>query len=158
MGGIDEIECDISQFKGNVMDNNENNLDELIHYYGVKMNGLSSYSSIVWNRFNWILTLELAAFGLFLTKEKASISDSISIDEFCVVGIVITTLWIVMGLLDYRSLDRHKESTKYLEKKVRMKLKEPVHDNDGHSLFRQTWILFLFPMMVILIWIYLFIN
>jgi hypothetical protein len=43
-------------------------LAKLVHYYEVRMVALSEYSDRVWNRFNWMLTLEVAIFGLFVTQ------------------------------------------------------------------------------------------
>ncbi len=92
-------------------------LAELVHYYEVRMLALTGYSTQIWNRFNWFLTLELAIFGFFFTRLTHLPSNSAVIVP--IIGIVIATLWTLIGSEDYVSMKRHGQITTKVDEELR---------------------------------------
>ncbi len=136
-------------------------LAELVHYYEVRMLALTEYSSRIWNRFNWFLTLELAIFGFFFTHLETLPANFASIVP--IIGMVIAILWFLIGFEDRQSMKRHGETVNELDLEVRkifvecginFELKVKKHP----IRFRQMWVLFVFPLIVGLSWIFFIIN
>ena len=136
-------------------DNKANNTSDYIHYYEVKMNAFTSYSAAVWNRFNWILTLQLGAFGLFFT-EIMGVRDNIGASNiFQLLGILICILWVLVGYHDFKTLDKHKVVVKKIEDKIKVKIPDSWPEVDVKTFFRQSRLLYLFPLPLIVLWGYL---
>ncbi|MDM8561255.1 hypothetical protein [Candidatus Parabeggiatoa sp. HSG14] len=132
-------------------------LAELVHYYEVRMMALTGYSTQIWNRFNWFLTLELAIFGFFFTRLGALPPNSAVIVP--IIGVVIAVLWTLIGSEDYISMKRHGQATTGVEKEIRKTFYEQGIDFNNQIKksfikFRQTWILFLFPVIVTISWLF----
>lgn len=132
--------------------------DNLVVYYEIRMSVLSNYSSIVWNRFNWILTLQLTIFGFYLLNIEKDIPQlRISV---LIIGVVVCILWLIMGAEDYVSLKNHKGKTSEIDILLKSKFGNEgiILNNEKNSRlfkFRQSWLLFIFPLTTILIWVYL---
>lgn len=132
-------------------------LTELVHYYEVRMLALTEYSSRIWNRFNWFLTLELAIFGFFFSHLETLPKNFISIVP--TIGIVIALLWFLIGFEDRKSMKRHGEVVNeidieinkiFTEQDVSFDLKYKKHP----IRFRQMWVLFVFPLIVAASWVF----
>jgi len=131
-------------------------LENLIHFYEVKMNGFSAYSNIVWGRFNWFLTLELALIGFFFTQ--ADKYSNYGFLEYLIpfAGLTISVIWGAMGFTDFHSVNRQKNFTVELSEAVYSAL-EPVYRREGENgtetdLMRQTRLLYLLPILVVCVW------
>ncbi|ETR67061.1 MAG: hypothetical protein OMM_12003 [Candidatus Magnetoglobus multicellularis str. Araruama] len=137
----------------------KNVLGDPVHYYEVRMNALSEYSDRVWNRFNWFLTLQLAIFGFYFTQiDKLSLQPLIA-KGIPIVGITISVLWCLMGAEDYVSMRKHGKRTLEVENKVKEAFLQEKYDFEvsvrrSFIRFRQTWLLFLFPILVTGAWFY----
>ena len=132
-------------------------LSDVIHYYEVRMSALSEYSDRVWNRFNWLLTLQLAIFGFYFSQIDKSASFAIFKLGVPIVGIVVAILWLVMGAEDYVSMRKHGKRTDEVENKLRdLFSNENIEFNfqarRSFISFRQTWLLFIFPALIIISW------
>ncbi|MDM8565364.1 hypothetical protein QUF74_06895 [Candidatus Halobeggiatoa sp. HSG11] len=132
-------------------------LAELVHYYEVRMLALTEYSSRIWNRFNWFLTLELAIFGFFFTHLETLSKNFISIVP--IIGIVIAALWFLIGFEDHKSMKRHSETVNELDLEIRKFFAEHGINFElkvkKHPIrFRQIWVLFMFPLIVGLSWVF----
>jgi hypothetical protein len=145
------------------MDNHESVLAALIHYYEVRMMALSEYSDRVWNRFNWFMTVEVASFGFFFTQVEKISSQSLLQNGIPTVGIAIAVLWSLMGAEDYISLRKHGKRTTEVERQVEEKFKKSGLDLEvdvrkSFINFRQTWLLFFFPCLVVIAWVVIFVK
>jgi hypothetical protein len=121
------------------------------------MLALTEYSSRIWNRFNWFLTLELAIFGFFFSHLETLPKNFSSIVP--IIGIVVAILWFLIGFEDRKSMKRHSEMVKEVDIKIReiftekninfkAKIKKPP------VRFRQMWVLFLFPLIIAISWVF----
>lgn len=142
-------------------DNSNSVLAELVHYYEVRMMALSEYSDRVWNRFNWFMTVEVAAFGFFFSQAEKLSSQSLLQIGIPLVGIAIALLWALMGAEDYISLRKHGKRTNEVEQRVKEQFKSialtfDVDVRTSFINFRQTWLLFLFPCLVVVSWLVIF--
>ncbi len=147
--------------KGDILVEKEQNptvlVAELVHYYEMRMIALTNYSTQIWNRFNWFLTLELAIFGFFFTQFGALPPNSAIIVP--IIGIVIAVLWTLIGSEDYLSVKRRRQATAGVDQKIRKIFSEQgiefeTQTKKSFTNFRQTWILFLFPMIVAVSWVF----
>ncbi|WP_143169336.1 RipA family octameric membrane protein [Vibrio quintilis] len=137
-------------------------LGELVHYYEVRMVALSEYSDRVWNRFNWFMTVEVAAFGFFFSQAGKIASQSLLQNGIPLVGIIVALLWGLLGAEDYVSMRKHGKITTDVEQKVkeqfeRIGLTFDVEVRKSFVNFRQTWLLFLFPCLVAISWVVVFV-
>lgn len=144
-------------------ENNKSILAELVHYYEVRMMALSEYSDRVWNRFNWFMTVEVASFGFFFTQAEKLSSQLLLQNGIPLVGIAIAILWSLMGVEDYLSLRKHGKRTTEVENQVKGKFKAAgldfeVEVRKSFINFRQTWLLFLFPCLVVVSWVVVFVK
>jgi len=135
------------------MENNkENNTSDYIHYYEVKMNAFTEYSAAVWNRFNWILTLQLGAFGLFFT-EIIGVRDNIGASNiFQLLGVLICILWVLVGIHDFLSLRKHKSNVAEIDEIIKNRMQDLWNKKPKESPIRLTWLLFIFPIPLIIFW------
>lgn len=148
------------------IENTESLLSEVIHYYEIRMSALSEYSDRVWNRFNWLLTLQLAIFGFYFSQIDKSASVAIFKSGVPIIGIVVAILWLVMGAEDYVSMKKHGKRTAEVENKVKELFSNENMEFNFQARrsfisFRQTWLLFVFPALIIISWLAvcaLFIN
>ena len=133
-------------------------LSDVIHYYEVRMSALSEYSDRVWNRFNWFLTLQLAIFGFYFSQ-----LDKITLFSFFksgvpIIAIIVALLWVVMGVEDYISMRKHGKRKNEVEKHVNRLFKNQdiifkFQAQKSFIRFRQTWLLFLFPILTAISWL-----
>lgn len=132
-------------------------IESILYYYEVKMQGLGSYSNIVWSRFNWFLTLELALLGFLFTQAANFPSYNMLKIVIWFAGVLVSIFWLTLGRLDYSSLERHSERGRELNNIIVDSLpslpptlkSKNIHDK---SHFRQTKILFILPGALIVCW------
>jgi len=134
-------------------------LGDLIHYYEVRMKALSEYSDRVWNRFNWFLTLQLAILGFFLSQIEKTATQPFLAYGVSIVGVVIAGIWALMGAEDYVSMRKHGKRTVVVEERVkdeflRQGVDFEVSVRKSFLDFRQTSLLFLFPLFVAILWLF----
>lgn len=142
-------------------DNVKGILSDLIHYYEVRMMALSEYSDRVWNRFNWFMTVEVAIFGFFFSQVDKIVLQSLLHNGIPLVGITIALLWSLMGAEDYVSMRKHGKRTTEVEWQVMERFKDSglsfeVQVRKSFVNFRQTWLLFVFPCLVVVAWMIIF--
>ena len=100
------------------MSENNNHIVNLIQYHKTRMDILANYSKIVWNRFNWFTTLELALFSILITKYNEFLKDELYLQIiFFVLGSILTFFWLFLSIEDYMSMQRHKKRGEIIEKK-----------------------------------------
>lgn len=137
---------------------NEAALSDLIHYYEVRMTALSEYSDRVWNRFNWFLTLQIAILGFFLSQIEKIATQPFLAYGVPIVGVVVAGIWALMGAEDYVSMRKHGKRTTTVEERVKDKFLRQGFDFEvsvrkSFLHFRQTSLLFLFPLFVAILWL-----
>lgn len=137
---------------------NEVAFSDLIHYYEVRMTALSEYSDRVWNRFNWFLTLHLATLGFFLSQIEKIATQPLLAYGVPVVGVVVAGIWALMGAEDYVSMRKHGKRTTAVEERVKdtfllQGFDFEVSARKSFLNFRQTSLLFLFPLVVAILWL-----
>ena len=120
------------------------------------MTALSEYSNHIWNRFNWFMTIEVAAFGLVFSKFEDLNNTNLQI--IGVPCILMASVWFLMGLEDSRSMRKHTHKAKEVERLVREEfakgdLEFRFPEISKVSRFRQTWLLFILPLLVFLAWL-----
>ena len=136
-------------------------LAELVHYYEVRMLALTEYSSQIWNRFNWFLTLEVAIFGFFFTHLETLPANLSSIIP--IIGVVIAGLWTFIGFEDRKSMKRHSEIVNEVDLEIRKFFAECSINFEPkvkkHPIrFRQMWVLVIFPLIMAASWIFFIID
>jgi len=141
----------------------EYNIDSLLHYYEVRMYALSEYSERVWIRFNWFLTLQLAVFGLYSNRLEKITSQAIMASGLPIIGIALALLWFLLGAEDYVSAKKHGARTNEVEKKVKEFFFNQGIDFDVSVRttfvgFRQTWLLFAFPVFIVIAWLFIVVK
>jgi len=139
------------------MSENNNHIVNLIQYHKTRMDILANYSKIVWNRFNWFTTLELALFSILITKYNEFLKDELYLQIiFFVLGSILTFFWLFLSIEDYMSMQRHKKRGEIIEKKIH---KECFLENDfekviySDKLLSQTKILYIFPLIFLILWL-----
>lgn len=132
-------------------------LNCLCSVFQTRMNAFSNYSNQVWNRFNWLLTLQVGIAGLFLTN-YSSASDSSK--GTIILALMVCILWLLMGIEDWKNLKQHSERVKICHVHITNKIEpfaegisEHTQSNPGVFSFRQTWLLFLFPSISLIGWL-----
>ena len=146
------------------MGDNENKLElpeqvaaTATHFYEVRLMALSQYSDRAWNRFNWLLTLQLAVFWLYFTQfEKLLSVPFLRIGIPCA-GLIVAARWGVIGGEDYVSMRKYGKRVSEIEDNLFSYFAQygfVFSDSLKKSLlgFRQTWLLFVFPSIVFLCW------
>ena len=142
----------------------ENVFGDLVHYYEVRMVALSDYSTRTWNRFNWFLTIHLAAFG-FVFSSLVKVEES---QWYFIVSIIVgvtALVWSILGFEDFKQMQRYSEQCKAIETQVLKTLKERggiefTKTTKGVSIlpFKQTRLLYLFPLLIFISWVLLSIS
>lgn len=137
-------------------------LAELLHYYEIRMAAFSSYAELAWNRFNWLLTLQVAISGFYVTQapapsEGARLLGGIPITwAVPALALAVAAVWATVGWADFRSLRRFHEKSKAVENSVRdqfLLTGHPVPTAKAASRpIRQTWLLFALPLFWALVW------
>ena len=131
-------------------------MDHLISYYQVKSSAWLGYAGIVWNRFNWLLTLQLGMIGYYFTVVSTNNLGLFSKYNIPAIGLIVSLLWLFMGVEDFKSMKKHRSIVKGLESKIENELsksKELIEiDNFSKSQFHQTYLLFIFPIVSITNW------
>jgi hypothetical protein len=131
-------------------------MDHLISYYQVRSSAWLGYAGIVWNRFNWLLTLQLGIIGYYFTVVSTNNLGVFSKYNIPTIGLIISLLWLFMGVEDFKSMKKHRSLVKELESKIESELlilKEPIGTDDfSKRQFHQTYLLFIFPIVSITNW------
>ncbi len=131
-------------------------MDHLISYYQVKSSAWLGYASIVWNRFNWVLTLQLGMIGYYFSVVPANNLGLFSKFNIPAIGFIVSLLWLFMGLEDFKSMKKHRSIVKGLESQIETELSKPKVpigiDSLSKSLFHQTYLLFVFPIISLSNW------
>ena len=130
-------------------------LSSLISLYEIIMNAQIQYSQRVWTLFNWFLTIHIGIAGFYLIQGV----DSSSFAFIPIIALIIAILWIFIGYQDYKSMNKHNYRRKTIENEVIIKIENckvstlsDSFNEDEKSLIRQTWALFVFPVIVLLFW------
>ena len=134
------------------------NASDLIHYYETRMNAFSAYSNLVWNRFNWFITLQVIIFGFLFTQQTSVNKSEIVEIGIPIVSIVISILWLVMGVEDYISLKRHGRKTTTIEINIKNILNSTnimkTHTEErGKFNFKQSLLLIISPILAMFTWV-----
>ena len=137
---------------------NSESISDVVHYYEVRMSALSDYSNGVWNRFNWFLTLQLAIFGFYFSQSNKIGEISLFESGVPIVGVIVAILWLIMGAEDFISMNKHgKKTTKVEDRVLELLSEQNIKFNfkvkKSVIRFRQTWLLFLFPALLIASWL-----
>ena len=139
----------------------ENVFGDLVHYYEIRMVALSDYSTRTWNRFNWFMTIHLASFG-FIFSSLVKVEES---QWYFIVSIVVgitALVWAILGFEDFKQMQRYGFECRQIENKVleTLKVRESIEFSKvekGISIlpFKQTRLLYLFPLLVFVSWVLL---
>jgi ABC-type uncharacterized transport system permease subunit len=137
-------------------DSREKELDLLMNLLQIRTDSLVNYSNRVWLIFNWFVTLNIGVLGFFLTKQATDFTISIII-----VGFLSSMLWFMIGIQDFKSMEKHKLIKKEVEKIVLGQLDQPtlnkvMFPEKEKFEFQQTWSLFAVPIVFAFIWILFF--
>jgi hypothetical protein len=84
--------------------------DFLLEDYKLKVEYYAGHLSRMWTRFNFLLTINSALFGLFATREPLAQGAR---REFLLIGLVLSVAWLVFGVLDISFTRRY---TKHIER------------------------------------------
>jgi len=144
--------------------NESYNFAELVHYYEVRMASLSDFSSRTWSRFNWFMTLHLGAFG-FIFSNLVKVSKSEWYDVAAIVLSFTALVWTLLGYKDYFQMTKYSQECKNIEKVILERFEKDSHIIFAKSTtgkpwfsFKQTKLLYLFPLLVLVAWIVLCIS
>ena len=85
--------------------------DFLLEDYKLKVEYYAGHLSRTWTRFNFLLTIETALVGLFVTTKTENFSPS-AWGLIPKIGIVLCVLWLLLGVLDIRFSRRY---TRHIE-------------------------------------------
>lgn len=139
-------------------------LNDLLYYLEIRMSSLGSYASLVWNRFNWLLTIHLGAIGIYLTEFKG-FSESTHVNlGLSIIGILVAVLWVFIGAKDFFSLKKHTEIRDEIEKIISdgfvssnpelfAIFKRVSNPGATRFKFKQTWALIVFPLILLSLWV-----
>lgn len=133
-------------------------LDSLISFLEIQMVARGGYSDQIWNRFNWILTLQLGLVAFFFSRSQTTLSEPVLSVGVPAVGALVALLWLLMGAEDYASIRRHNRTVRNTEQLIRQQFQDigieiPVLGEKHPFRFRQNWLLFFFPMLILIAWI-----
>ncbi len=140
----------------------KNSFNDLIQYYDVRMKALSDFSTRVWNRFNWFLTLHLGAFAfVFSNLVKAEESSWYSVVTIIVA--LTAVVWTILGYEDFKHMQKYDSECKEIEKAFLSNLEQResitfqfiknASNQRGFLPFKHSRVLHLFPMTVFVIWV-----
>jgi len=121
-------------------------------YYQTTMNMLSRYLQIVWNRFNWFSTLNIALFSFYFTKTEVLVHNTIPI-----IAIFLTAVWFFIAIMDYATINRLKEKNKNINNEIMKFLKIETMGNKSYLLtkLKQNMLLYLIPLIILSVWLFL---
>lgn len=140
-------------------ENSEAPITALLHYYEIRMSALSVYSELVWNRFNWLLTLQVAIASFFLTRHGDEAVGVVQTWRVPAVGMTVSIVWGLMGLGDFRSLQRIRGKTKQINRELQKLFPHHVALPGSGELNphkpSQTWLLFCLPAFTAVLWVVL---
>lgn len=140
---------------------NVDSLNNLCSVFQTRMAAYSNYSNQVWNRFNWLLTLQVGIAGFYINN---SLTSPNSTKKAIFLALTVCILWLLMGIEDYFGLKRSYEKVKACNKIIVEKMdiskaeaKELEQVKDERKLaFRQTSLLYVFPATTLLAWLLVF--
>ena len=128
-------------------------LNSLCSVFQTRMGAFSNYSNQVWNRFNWLLTLQVGIAGFFLTNHS---SDSYSSKATIFLALLICILWLLMGIEDRKNLKKHSERVETCHQKILEEINpkgiKALRD-ESQGNFSQTSLLYLFPAISMIGWV-----
>lgn len=139
--------------------NQQQPLAELVHYFQVRSQALSDYSTRTWQRFNWFMTVHLGGFGLVLSNWAKNPSG----EWYGLVAVVLALtalLWMALGYEDFQQMQRVTDECKHIEEHVTAQLaqqyayaafaRQPKRALLG---FHHARIIYLFPLFIMLGWL-----
>lgn len=136
------------------LDKEKNDLNKILYYYEIKMNGFGSFSTVVWSRFNWFLTIELAVLSVYLKFMTGELKQVAHL-EFFIAGLIVTSLWLILGIEDFMSHRRTKERLNKLEDDISELLNKDI-ENSPSKFWGQSLMLIITPILLGGFWVYLF--
>jgi hypothetical protein len=78
--------------------------DFLLEDYKLKVEYYAGHLSRMWTRFNFLLTIDAGLFGLFATRQNLLPATR---QEFLLIGLVLSGVWLVFGVLDFCFIVRY---------------------------------------------------
>lgn len=134
-------------------------LNCLCSVFQTRMEAYSNYSNQVWNRFNWLLTLQTGIAGFFLSNFSSSAGSAKGV---IFLAIVVCVFWLLLGIEDFYGLRKQSERVKSCQKIIIARLEpfekgvlELQKENPRFLNFRQTSLLFFLPLVVLIAWLLL---
>jgi hypothetical protein len=151
---------------------NQKNIDSILSYYQSRVDAMSSYSAIIWNRFNWFMLAQGGLIGFYLTLLEKFQDRSILLVSVMFFGSIISIVNIRIGYLDNDSHKRHKiiirdlseaihryfeydPKEDYPDENLQEKLDIKIAQRKLNWLNRQTSTLIVIPWCSLVIWIIL---
>jgi len=150
--------------------------EHLLSLLQIRTDALIQYSQRIWTLFNWFLTLHVAMVGYYFGIIQAK-NLTLAIP---LMGVVLSFLWLLIGIEDYQTFLKHKKIKKAIEGKVaeRMSLtkvfneikkknksekgknesEEQNKSEEEKNKFNQTHMLMIFPILTCVFWIYVAIT
>ncbi len=135
-------------------------LNCLCSVFQTRMEAFSNYSNQVWNRFNWLLTLQTGIAGFFLSNISSTANSASSI---IILAIFICFFWLLLGIEDFYGLKNHSGRVKLCQKIIVSRIQS--HEKEFSELeiedsqiikFKQTSLLFIFPATILIAWLLVF--
>lgn len=134
-------------------------LNCLCSVFQTRMEAYSNYSNQVWNRFNWLLTLQTGIAGFFLSNFSSSAGSAKGV---IFLAIVVCVFWLLLGIEDFYGLRKQSERVQSCQKIIIARLEpfekgvlELQKENPRFLNFRQTSLLFFLPLVVLIAWLLL---
>jgi hypothetical protein len=135
--------------------------DFLLEDYKLKVEYYAGHLSRMWTRFNFLLTINSALFGLYLTKDFVRSPCWL----LPIIGIVLSALWGGFGTLDIAFTRRYTSHIKrafglLLNKTRHLPANYPYADEVGKPLsyVSPLYMSIVLPMMFALRWLYLWLS
>lgn len=134
----------------------ENDKGHLVEIVKMRTDALVSYSNRVWTVFSLFQTLNLAIIGAIFTKQTIGENQVIFLG---IISLFLSTIWYILGLNDYRSMEKHKNIKKIVEEKlfvllniseVLVQAEKPKHRRVVYG-FNQTKTLYIIPFSQIIV-------
>lgn len=134
-------------------------LNCLCSVFQTRMEAYSNYSNQVWNRFNWLLTLQTGIAGFFISNFSSSAGSAKGV---IFLAIIVCVFWLLLGIEDFYGLKKQSERVKSCQKIIIERLEpfekgvlELQKENPKFLNFRQTSLLFFLPLVVLIAWLLL---
>ncbi len=134
----------------------------LIQYYAIRMSALSDFSTRVWGRFNWFMTLHLGAFA-FIFSNLVKVEHSQWYTVVTIVVSITAVVWTILGYEDFKQMQKYGNECKEIEKvlltsltqeqNLIFSLSEQNRKKRGILPFKHSRLLYLFPILVFITWI-----